>query len=323
MSATQLYEQLFNGLTAGSDLDTQGGYAKMAGSGTTDVFVVADTIMEGSQFIAVRNAAASQIVGYEASIGTTRVAGTDHWRVTWKVRLKGGATDSEDVWLTLSAGAGSVYEGISGNNALAIAVRKTTGNVFVRYADDSSLGFQSLSTALGEDDTLITLRVELFPDNTYAILLDANSDGEGWVTMRTGGLLKSGNEAVSRLSVQTNAAASADDTLCLDAIRVLAKTADVQVAMGTRPELQGVLTAAAWDSMVGGSVRITYNIVDTVTGEVVFTGRQIVTANVVLNPEVHANAANKINEAMEADIVLWDMENRLATLDSSGHERTF
>lgn len=312
MKPTNLIQDDFDALTAGADLDTQGGYAKMAGSGTTDFFVIADTQLEGTQSIAIRNAAASQTIGYERTIGSARVAGTTFWRARWLVRINAGATENEDAWVKFSAGAGDVFAGVSGNDAVAIGFRKTGGNVFVSYADNSSIGFQAISAAVGADDTTMALRLEFYEDNTYALVLDADNDGEGWVQIRRGTLV-SGREAISRFSFQTNAAASADDTIKFDDITVTLIKDDDEVDLGERP-LRYVKITAASVSADGSMLTLTMEILDGTTGATLAAGRAREVPAYYLDPGNEA----LVQTVLEDELKIYNREQRAADLVGTG-----
>jgi len=312
---TQRLDEDFETLTAAADLDGQGSWAKMAGSGTADLFVIANATLGGAQAIAVRNAAAG-LIGYEKSIGVTRVSGTDLWIVTWKVRINSGATDGETFWLTLSAGAGSLYNGVDGNNALAIGFRKVTGNVFIRYADDSSAGFQELSAAVGEDDTTLRLMLTINPDDVYSLSLDANDDGQGWVPLRSG-RLKSGNEAISRASWQASVPASADDTILADNLWLTSYDDLVKVSFEDTPAKRIAKIVSSGAEENGDNTDITVDVYDVLTGEVVNSGMVVSMPTADL---LSSDAPVRVDRAIQRALTRWEGANRVVTLAASAHE---
>ena len=301
---------------AASDLDTQVGWAKVAGSGTQDLFVVVGSLMSGVQSLAMRNAAAVTPAAYEKAATAARVASTDVWRVTWEAKVDAGAGTGEKFWVGGTAGASSSAAFGNGNTTAGfqVAVADNGTTVTITTAGNEGQTNYAGLIALG---ARATMRVEIAANNTFQVLIDTDNDGEGWVAVHTGTLV-AGNEAISYLHVGVDAGTSPNDTLHIDNIRVVLVGAMVKVNFTERRQRMAKVKTDIAAVTEGGVVTFAVDVYDIMTGEIVAAARSATLPLEAFQPGDAARRA--IDREMERQLSGFEYEERVTEFVASAHE---
>lgn len=316
---TQRLNVLFETPTyTAATLGTQDSWAIMAGgSATMRMFVIADATIEGAQCLAMRTVDAGAVVGYEKSF-TARVSATDAWGITICGYVDGTAAIGDALRIGFSAGAGNLdYEPCTGNTAFILAFERSTtaGKVRMNIIDSTLNG-----VSLGDAATLgqkFMIRVALPPGEAMTVMVDDDMDGEEWVGVYSGSIV-SGKGAISRVQVIAEGGTTGDDLLKVDAIRIVQYGDYKKVVFGDQPQRMAKLTAATGGTVAtNGVVTLTADVYDEVTGVVVDSGRTETMHVSELDPAI---AAGRIDAALQKIVNLYDKEQRVAEVNTSGHE---
>ena len=312
---TQLLDEDFEDAVAypAGDLDTRNGWGKVAGSGTMDLFIIAGSAMSGVQSVAMRNAAAAAIA-YEKAIGVTRTAGTDAWRVTFQIKIDAGAATSQGMWVNLTAGAGGLAFAGGGTEAMSIQFHDNGTSVTSTFhgeegstADVGTITYSAKATVC----------IDITAENGFIVMIDADSDGEGWVKLGSG-TLRAGSEAISRVSIGVEAGAGADDTMNIDNLRIVKIGNYVKVTFeADAPQREAKIKTPGGAVLADGTITMTVDIYDERTGELLDT-KTVTAGQDILEPP--DKAAGKIDAVLQAALRTYEAETRVAELAASGHE---
>ena len=304
--------EVAQGYVAGN-VDTQDGWAIMAGgSATMRMFVIADTTIEGAQCLAMRTVDNGGPVGYEKSF-TARVSATDAWGFAIAGYVDGTAAIGDELRIGFSAGASDLAYA---NTAFSLNFARSTtaGKVRLDVYEQGGVIWGDDVATLGQK---FMIRVSLPPGENFTVAVDDDMDGEGWVGVRSGSIV-TGKGAISRVQVIAEGGTTGDDLLKVDAIRIVQYGDYKKVIFGDQPQRMAKLTAATGGTVAtNGVVTLTADVYDEVTGVVVDSGRTETMHVSELDPAI---AAGRIDAALQKIVNLYDKEQRVAEVNTSGHE---
>lgn len=313
MAVTQHIKNTYETPTyATGNLDTQDGYAKV-GTGGNTMFVIATALLGGAQAVAFRHAGPTGAIAYEKSV-TARGA-SERWRIIWKVHIKSTATNNRFSNLGLTKGAVNLTTFATDALDVGFRIDTGTGKVDVLISDNAfpPSGAPDVKADQFDDDTTVRMRVDIFGDNTYALFLDSNNDGEGWTQIASGTLV-SGNEAIDRFNWGHEGTTDTDDTHLYDDLTIVKITDDTAISLGERQRRVAVVSSTP--AISGENVEFNVDIRDELTGDTVAANRLVTVPLTVFDNAPGESNELRLASFLEEELRRYDREQRISSMSN-------
>ena len=312
MGLTRQIDDTYEGLTV-ADLGGQNSYTEAIVS-LHSVNVTATSPLAGSNSVTfISTGANDDPITVEKAVGATRGT-SDAWTISFLVRVESTATTVVPTAVALTAGAASATYA---TDALRVGFQRNsvTGVVDMLIWDRANApsgGWVSARTVTNVFalDTTVTIVIRIEGDDSYQILVDTNSDDEGYTFLASGNLVAA-NEAITRFNYCANGTNFVSSTHRYDNFRIILRTNDTKAALGERPERQAQITAA---NLEGNAVKVTIEIVSALTGAALQSRTRDVPKSQLLSSGNGTLSRQAIDQILEEELLAYDQEQRVGTL---------